>query len=475
MRRTTPLSVAGLVGLALLAPTSSATAAGETCRGEAATIVGTGPDVTGTEGRDVIVTGASLRVSSLGGDDLVCVAPAGTQSNVLNVDAGAGNDVVDTTAAPSAYYVDAVLGPGADTFEGGPGGDWVGTGDVDGSTAEVDVVRTNGGADSARTTGGADVVDLGAGTDRLSLTGASTSAGGLLAGGDDHDTLVVSAETASEHTIDLATGAYRTAGAVATLSSFEGVDLLARGGRVTISGTTGEDQVSAYAPDSEPTTLVIDLLGGDDDVLLDGARIGAGSRFDLGDGDDRLVAARASGDLALDLLRDRLEVGDDTYTADGVEDAFLMAPRVALVGDASDNTLISHACRTSITGGHGDDELVWDYDYVFDAYDLGCRKGATTMRGGPGEDSFYGSPRADRLFGDGDQDYLRGDSGDDVIRGGKGADQVRAGKGHDGVRGGAGPDKLFGEEGRDVLLGEGGRDRVDGGPGRDRCDADYSG
>ena len=455
MRRTTPLTAAAMLGLALLAPTTAATAAGETCQGEAATIVGTGPAVTGTEGRDVIVTGGSTRVSALAGDDLVCVAPVGTTSNVLVVDAGAGNDVVDTTASPSAYYADTDLGPGADTFLGGPGGDWVDTGDVDGSTAEVDVVRTNAGGDSARTTGGADVIDLGAGTDRLSLTGVSTSAGGLLAGGDDQDTLEMTIAAASDHAVDLTSGTYRTAdGAVAAFSSFEGVDLLARGGRVSVTGTTGDDQLSVYWPGPESSTIVTDLLGGDDDVLLDGTRLDAGSRFDLGAGDDRLVAARASGSLALHLKRDRLEVGADTFRATDVEDAFLMAHRVTLVGDSRDNTLVSHACRTTISSRQGDDELMWDYDYVFDAYDLGCRTGSTAMRGGPGKDSFYGSPRADRLFGGDGNDYIRGDSGDDLVRGGKGAD------------------KVFGADGRDELLGEGGRDRADGGDGRDRCTAE---
>ena len=67
MRRTTPptasLTTAGLLGLALLAPVawaSPAAAAAETCRGEVATIVGTGPTVTGTEGRDVIGLGAGV-------------------------------------------------------------------------------------------------------------------------------------------------------------------------------------------------------------------------------------------------------------------------------------------------------------------------------------------------------------------------------------------------------------------------------
>ena len=69
MRRTTPLTVTGLLGLALLLPTTSADAAGETCRGEAATIVGTERTLVGTEGRDVIVTGAATDVDALGGDD----------------------------------------------------------------------------------------------------------------------------------------------------------------------------------------------------------------------------------------------------------------------------------------------------------------------------------------------------------------------------------------------------------------------
>src|SRR5690349_9795245 len=183
-RRTT-LGAAAVLGLTLLAPTSVATAAGETCRGEAATIVGTGRTLTGTEGRDVIVTGAATDVKALGGDDLVCVVPQGTNTNVLTVDAGAGADVVDTTSAElNFYYVDTDLGPGADTLEGGVTGDWVTTGDATGDTSEVDVVRTGAGGDSVTTSGGADVVDLGPGTDRLTLDGAGM-AGGSITGGDD--------------------------------------------------------------------------------------------------------------------------------------------------------------------------------------------------------------------------------------------------------------------------------------------------
>jgi len=50
MRRAAPLTAAGLLGLALLAPMSSVSAAGETCRGEAATHVGTGRPSSGPRG-----------------------------------------------------------------------------------------------------------------------------------------------------------------------------------------------------------------------------------------------------------------------------------------------------------------------------------------------------------------------------------------------------------------------------------------
>ena len=54
--RNISLTAAALLGATLLAPTGTATAAGETCQGQAATIVGTpGGQIVGTEGADVIV------------------------------------------------------------------------------------------------------------------------------------------------------------------------------------------------------------------------------------------------------------------------------------------------------------------------------------------------------------------------------------------------------------------------------------
>lgn len=97
MRRTTSLTAAGLLGLALLAPATwagPAAAAAETCLGRPATVVGTGPTVIGTESRDVIVSGTATTIEALGGDDLVCVSRPGQAPVVLTVDAGSGRDMV---------------------------------------------------------------------------------------------------------------------------------------------------------------------------------------------------------------------------------------------------------------------------------------------------------------------------------------------------------------------------------------------
>ena len=96
LRRSTTLVVTALVTGALLsAPSSAASATAQTCQGRPATIVGTGPDIQGTPGDDVIVTGTSHVTYAVAGNDLVCVSP----SAVSVVFAGDGDDVVDASEA----------------------------------------------------------------------------------------------------------------------------------------------------------------------------------------------------------------------------------------------------------------------------------------------------------------------------------------------------------------------------------------
>src|SRR5690349_8828813 len=158
--RLTPLTAAALVGTALLVPTGTATAAGETCDGRPATIVGTpGGQVTGTEGADVIVTNGAARVDALGGDDLVCATGEGR--------------------------VIAVLGAGADTFldqNGEP--HQVAAGTEDGHDTEADVIRlTKFGQVSTGEAGkpNADTIDLAA-SGYVYWYGVQTAPGSVVAG-----------------------------------------------------------------------------------------------------------------------------------------------------------------------------------------------------------------------------------------------------------------------------------------------------
>ncbi len=165
--RTISLAAVALLGAALLAPVGTAAAAGETCQGQAATIVGTpGGQITGTEGADVIVTNDADRVDALGGDDLVC-ATGGSRR--------------------TTYSVIAILGAGADTFiPSERGGSTIYAGTVDGTDTEADVIRSSG-------TGGlvisgmagqpnADIIDLGNGIGEVRWSGIQTAPGAVSVG-----------------------------------------------------------------------------------------------------------------------------------------------------------------------------------------------------------------------------------------------------------------------------------------------------
>ena len=115
MRATTSLTAAGLLALALLAPATGPSAAAETGLGRTATSVGTGPTITGTDGRDVIVTGPAHTVDALEGDDLVCVSGPDDAPRVLTIDLGPGDDEVIVEPAgvvATGSRLDA--GPGRD-------------------------------------------------------------------------------------------------------------------------------------------------------------------------------------------------------------------------------------------------------------------------------------------------------------------------------------------------------------------------
>ena len=450
VRRTTTLTAAGLLGLALLAPTTAATAA-ETCRGEAATIVGTGPTLTGTEGRDVIVSGPATSVFALGGNDLICVTGSGSPS----VDAGTGDDVVDTTGIASAAGVTTVLGAGADTFVGGRSEDAVHAGHRSdsstnapdpGSDSEADRVDTGEGDDAVFTgSAGAanhDVVTLGTGTDYLFVGSSAVAADAVLDGADGVDALRL-ATGDSDVSLDLELGTLTTSLGASRLTSFESTNLLTGTGRITYQGTAGNDHLEVH-PQSGPTPLDIATAAGQDEIVVEPADIAAGSRINGGEGRNGLVAPSRTGSMALDLEQGVLVVDGRSSTVAGLQDAFLMAPEVTMVGNDRGNNLTFAGCRGDLRGGAGRDRLRNAYDYYYEFYTFDCRA-RTVMVGGPAADHLRGGQGGDRLFG---------------------------GSGSDEINGRGGNDRILGDEAADTLVGGRGRDFADGSTGHDRCVAE---
>ena len=285
--------------------------AAEMCQGEAATLVGS-PDMSlvGTDGDDVIVTKGSRVILALDGNDRVCV----TGKSGL-VYAGFGDDVVDTTAA---FAGRSFLGPGADTYLGGPGSDFVKAAGNPGSGAaigdqEVDVIDVGAGSatiySGAPGKGNADTITVGDGTSTVYWSGYQT--GGkvefgagrhrmqvFLKGDEPRDWRLGNglAADADDQLVrwtgfvqDLSVLAFPDGAALTMLGSAAPELLKARACRVTIEGRGGNDVLRfSLAPDDGCQRQERRLLGGAGaDTLLGSPRgdvlFGGGGR-DVADG-----------------------------------------------------------------------------------------------------------------------------------------------------------------------------------------------
>ncbi len=283
----------------------------DTCQGQAATLVGS-PDMSlaGTDGDDVIVTNGSRVVLALAGNDLVCVTGKSGQ-----VYAGFGDDVVDTTTASSGR---SFLGPGADTYLGGPGGDFVkaagdpGVGAAVGDQ-EVDVIDVGAGQatiySGAPGKGNADMITVGDGNSTVYWSGFQT--GGEVTFGAGRQRMVVFLGGDEQRSWRLGNGVGPDAvdrlvqwtGVVGDLSVLEFPDgaalrmlgsaapelMKARACRVAIEGRGGNDLLRfSLAPDDSCQRPERRLLGGAGaDTLLGSPRgdvlFGGGGR-DVADG-----------------------------------------------------------------------------------------------------------------------------------------------------------------------------------------------
>lgn len=418
-----------------LAP-AGASAAGETCRGVAATIVHTNGYVQyGTDGRDVIVTSGGQVITG-GGDDLVCVID-GPGSWSL-VDVGDGDDVVDTTARTKGTSVG--LGEGSDHFYGGPGSDNVGTGDT--YAADVDVVDTGTSLapEGDEVYSGHpglvnhDAITIDSG--RVVFSG-TPGAGTKVAGGP---TASLSYDAPSFVSSDLDADAHVWRIDQRPPLSFTGFahfDLQANAASTyaRYRGTQGDDSFWLWmAPGSDLLpTLDVAMRGGDDrfqvsyrpsltfEARTHGPTLPP-SRITGGAGHDVLTIKMSLTDhISLDLASGQLLAGDDdteaTTLARGFDDAKVQALAVDVSGTSGPNDISVDSCRSRVDGRAGRDTLTAFVEIYSDRElpeIVNCDHRPATLLGGKGADVLTGNYGNDRLFGGRGSDSATGRKGRDV-------------------------------------------------------------
>jgi len=240
-------------------------------------------------------------------------------------------------------------------------------------------------------------------------------------------------------------------------------------GGVSIDGGAGRDRLIG--------SLGADLIrGGDDDDGIAGH-----------DGDDVLM-----GEAGLDTIfggegEDFVDggAGNDTLIGEGGDDALVGADGDDWIeGDSSDTPVALHgndllrgdAGNDVLLGWGGDDELVAGAgaDQLSGGDGNDALYGGTendTLAGGAGDDLLDGGSGNDTIAGDSGNDTARGGDGADIIAGGAGDDLLEGGAGIDQLQGGAGNDLIFGGADNDIVFGEAGDDQIAGEAGSDFIDA----
>lgn len=418
MSRALPLAV--LLATATWVPSAASSAAVETCQGQEATIV-SGPVLvlTGTEGDDVIITGGSRVTRALGGNDLICVTPAGGTGGLeAYVEAGAGEDRVDTTAF-TAGFVETRLGAGTDSFVGGSTQDrvYAQAEATEESTAEV--ISTGAGRDSVYVGRSGEptrsVVDLGDGNDLAGVLGLPAE--GSVDGGPGKDTILPWDGTRADWTVDNAAQTLAADGVSIPMVEFEEFDLgnLAWSA-LTFVGTSLDERLDLadYLFARKPDGAVRAGLGDGDDTLALGRRM-AGT-FSGGPGEDRLElrGGSASGRdrVTVDLGRGsvRASNGDSARTTSFVHVDVVNYRHSVVRLDAAANELTVRGCEAIVRAGGGADRVL-------------IRNGTGSCRPWRHLSSkVYGQGGDDEITAWNTADVLVGGGGDDTVDGSRGLD-----------------------------------------------------
>jgi hypothetical protein len=393
-----------------------------TCQGQPATIVGVDGDIlVGTEGDDVMISGPASSVRALGGDDVVCAADT---EPFLDIDAGPGDDVVDTTA--SLEGVSTLLGTGADRFVGGPETDEVSDGDVPGDAAR-DVIDTGAGRDSVASgvdgLPNDDAIDLGVGDGGVSFHGAPGGAAHLRGRGSGFLGFYFGGPVGTLR-VDNRQGLAALDGDA--FVSWEGFSTFSTEfsdvERLVLRGGDGPESLRVPVFD-HPTEIDARTGGGTDTFEISGLDVGS---IDGGPGRDMLsvfgndatTTGRLDSDITVDLGSGQMRVdpreGEPrSVSLDAIDDLSVFNFRDStLRGDRGPNLLdVRAGCRTTLVGRGGADLL--------QRWSTLCDEGrvpVSTMRGDQGPDRLLGHAADDLMIGGPGRDVANGRGGTDTCR-----------------------------------------------------------
>ncbi|WP_049731777.1 cadherin domain-containing protein [Rhizobium ecuadorense] len=407
---------------------------------------GAGDDViTGGSGNDKLIGGDGNDSITDGGFSVFLPGPGGPQPELINIDAGAGND---------AITIDRFASQISGTIDGGAGIDTLQAQSLQGLTLKnIEVLET----------GFSQVFGSSAQFESFDKILGST-----FPFPDFRPSLAV---TDSAH-LDLSD---ELGNLGAFITGFSGVDAKTGAGNDEFAGSDIDD--------------IFDGSGGND--LINGNagndKLTGGAGNDTINGGDGIDTAIFSGNfvnysLAIDngsrVVTSALE-GMDKLTdvefarfADGVYSFATETFTINSPGPGTPlNILDTHGATITKTGAEFDAyDVIRDSDNPLVPVNLVISDSGTVNLAdelGSGSANVTGSSGDNVITTGAGHDNIDGGDGNDTLNGGAGSDQLRGGDGNDTLNGGDGNDLLAGRDGNDILNGGDGNDQIVGDVGND--------
>ncbi len=433
-----------------------------------------------------VVNNNTVTVTSDAGADTITIAAAGgfitvngtattleaTTAAEIVVNAGGGNDTVDTSALSATTYNNA-------TINGGEGDDLLTGG------ARNDLINGEAGEDRVVGFKGNDVLQGGDGNDVLVWNNGDAS--DRDEGGNGVDEVEVNGSPTAADQFNAKPDAEKPGFVFFERSNLVKFSIESQAERLTVNGLGGEDQ---FIPDPAAPTGLAGLTA----LTLNGGS--AGDRLAGGDGADQINGGTGADELFGGEGADQINGGDENDV---------------IKGDGGDDRLVGGTGSDSLTAEAGDDAIVWNngdgsdpvneggtgFDKVevngsatagdltqFDAnateasfvrtnlvgftLEIAPDNEVLAFNGGGGNDALKVHDEGSAMTVAAD-----GGAGNDELSGAGEADSFFGGSGNDLLIGGAGSDLLDGQEGEDRMLArDGTSDLVRGGTGNDSAQTD---